>query len=111
MAHATPSDPASIREKVRTLMPRLRADLDTLVRIPSVSGAGRPEAPLLEAHDLVARLFRDAGVEVTTLELPGTPPIVMGEIPAPPGAPTVLLYSHYDVVPAGDLALWTSPPF
>ncbi len=111
VADATPSDPESIRERVRRLMPRLRADLDALVRIPSVSGAGRPEAPLLEAHDLVARLFRDAGVDVTTLELPDTAPIVMGGIPAPPGAPTVLLYSHYDVVPPGDESLWTSPPF
>jgi len=60
----------------------------------------------------VAELFRDAGVEnVAPLELPGTAPIVTGDIPAPDGAPTVLLYGHYDVVAAGDDALWESPPW
>src|SRR5262249_7683706 len=45
------------------------------------------------------------------LDLPNTYPIITGEIPAPQGAPTVLLYSHYDVVPAGDESKWTTPPF
>jgi acetylornithine deacetylase/succinyl-diaminopimelate desuccinylase-like protein len=96
---------------IRPLMPQLTADLVQLVRIPSVSEASFPPEPVHRAHSLVAELLRDAGVRVGTLELPHTYPIVTGEIPAPPGAPTVLLYSHYDVVPPGDSSKWTSPPF
>lgn len=96
---------------VRDLMPELRRDLEALVRIPSVSVPGRVDQPLLDAFALTSRLFADAGVTVGRLDLPDTAPVVTGEIPAPPGAPTVLLYSHYDVVPAGDESLWTSPPF
>jgi acetylornithine deacetylase/succinyl-diaminopimelate desuccinylase-like protein len=96
-------------------MPRLIEELAALVAIPSVSAPGYPAAThqhILEAHDLVAGLFRDAGVEnVDALHLPDTAPVIVGEIPAPPGAPTVLLYSHYDVVPAGEESEWESPPF
>jgi cysteinylglycine-S-conjugate dipeptidase len=99
---------------VESSMTELKADLARLVSIPSVSAPGFPEETheaLLEAHEAVAGLFREAGLEVGTLELPDTAPIVTGEIPAPDGAPTVLLYSHYDVVPAGDESAWDSPPF
>jgi acetylornithine deacetylase/succinyl-diaminopimelate desuccinylase-like protein len=96
---------------VGALMPQLRRELDELVRIPSISVPGRIDDPLLQAHEMVARLFADVGVDVERLDLPDTAPVVVGHIPAPPGAPTVLLYSHYDVVPAGDEAEWDSPPF
>jgi acetylornithine deacetylase/succinyl-diaminopimelate desuccinylase-like protein len=92
-------------------MPQLRSELEALVRIPSVSVPGRIDQPLLDAFELTSRLFADAGVTVGRLDLPDTAPVLTGEIPAPRGAPTVLLYTHYDVVPAGDEALWTSPPF
>jgi acetylornithine deacetylase/succinyl-diaminopimelate desuccinylase-like protein len=96
-------------------MPQLQSDLGRLVAIPSVSAAGFPEKTrpaLLEAHDLIAGMLRDAGVtSLDALHLPDTAPIIVGEIPAPPNAPTVLLYGHYDVVPAGEESKWTSPPF
>jgi acetylornithine deacetylase/succinyl-diaminopimelate desuccinylase-like protein len=96
-------------------MPQLKAELIDLVAIPSVSEPGFAAASrpaLLQARDAVAALFAGAGCErVGSLELPDTAPVVTAEIPAPHGAPTVLLYSHYDVVPAGDLSLWHSPPF
>ena len=96
-------------------MPQLTAELAELVAIPSVSESGFPETSrpaLLRARDAVAALFEDAGcARVGSLELPDTAPTVTAEIPAPEGAPTVLLYSHYDVVPPGDLSQWHTPPF
>ncbi|HKY23762.1 MAG TPA: M20/M25/M40 family metallo-hydrolase, partial [Gaiella sp.] len=103
------------RDAIASLMPQLKQDLARLVAIPSLSEWGFPKhtrPALLEAHQAVVALLRSAGVErFTSIELEGTAPVITGEIPGPEGAPTVLLYSHYDVVPAGDESLWTSPPF
>ena len=94
-------------------MPALVEDLKRLVRIPSVATAGFPTEPLFEAHDLVVDLVRGAGVEqVERLEIPGkSAPVIIATAPGPPGSPTVLLYTHYDVVPAGDESLWDTAPF
>ncbi|HYN19027.1 MAG TPA: M20/M25/M40 family metallo-hydrolase [Actinomycetes bacterium] len=77
------------------------------VRRPSVSatGQGMPEAAGY-ARDLVAA----AGLEATVAGTPGWP-LVLGHRAGPPGAPTVLVYGHYDVQPPDPVEAWTSPPF
>jgi acetylornithine deacetylase/succinyl-diaminopimelate desuccinylase-like protein len=100
---------------VASLMPQLRVELAALVAVPSISAWDFPEETrpeLVACYESLLPLFRDAGVErLGALELPNTAPVLTGEIPGPPGAPTVLLYGHYDVVAAGDEAKWDSPPF
>lgn len=103
-----------LRARVHELGDELTDALIDLIRIPSVSVAGYPastHAPLKAAHDRVAELLAEAGCTVESLELEATAPVVLAEIAAPPGAPTVLLYSHYDVVPIGDEASWRTPAF
>jgi cysteinylglycine-S-conjugate dipeptidase len=102
-----------IRGRVDALMPWVVEGLRELVRIPSVATEGFPPEPVIAAHDAVVRLLGEAGVtDIDDLVIEGkTGPVVIGTVPGPAGAPTVLLYSHYDVVPAGDEALWETPPF
>ncbi len=97
---------------VRGLMPQIRADLERLVRIPSIAFPGYPDEPVREAAEATREILRDAGLaNAELIDVPDAPAAVYGEIPGPEGAPTVLLYAHYDVQPAGDEAEWDSDPW
>jgi cysteinylglycine-S-conjugate dipeptidase len=103
---------AELETVVDQLMPRLVSDLKHLTAIPSIAFDGFDKTRVLEAHDFIVELLRDAGVEqIDRLDLPGTSPIIIATVPGPRESPTVLLYSHYDVQPAGDESLWHTPPF
>ena len=110
-----PSVVSKLTQSVDAQMPALTDELTRLVGIPSVSEWGFPahtRPAVLQAHDVMVELLTGAGVQqISALELPGTAPIITGTIPGPQGAPTVLLYGHYDVVGAGEESEWQTPPF
>ncbi len=101
-----------IRAAVRAVLPSVRADLESLVRIPSVSADPGRADDVRRSAEATADLFRAEGFEdVRILSAGAGAPAVVARRPAPAGAPTVLLYAHHDVQPAGDPADWHSEPF
>ncbi len=100
-----------MRQRVAEVLPSVGADLEAMVRIPSVSADPADEPNVRRAAVAVGSLLAAERLSVSTLEAPGGLPCVVGRRAAPPGAPTVLLYAHCDVQPAGDHAAWASAPF
>jgi len=98
-------------ERVRDVLPSVRRDLEDLVRIESVwADPARRDEVHRSAHAVV-ELLSQAGFDDVRTVSEGGAPAVIARYPAPPGAPTVLLYAHHDVQPEGDRGQWVSAPF
>ncbi|MDQ6686346.1 MAG: dipeptidase [Actinomycetota bacterium] len=104
-------DIEELRGRVKSVLPGIRSDLEGLVRIESVSADPKRTAEVRRSAEAVAELFRAEGLDTGIVSANGDAPAVIARKPAPPGAPTVLLYAHHDVQPEGEHALWDSPPF
>lgn len=106
------SDTNETAEGAAALMPEVIERLETLVRIPSVAFPGFDPDPVHEMGRAVVELFEAAGATgVSLVEVPDGYPCVFADLPGPDGAPTVLLYAHYDVQPAPESQRWSTPPF
>lgn len=106
------SDVTAWRAALAEVLPGVRADLERLVRIPSISADPAAGEHLRASAAEVAVLLRGAGLcEVEVLTVEGGQPAVLGHRRGPDGAPTVLLYAHHDVQPAGEVADWETEPF
>lgn len=102
-----------IAETIASLMPRAKRELTELVAFQSVADwAQFPQSESEGAANWVADALRVEGFQdVALLDTPDGTQSVYGFLPGPVGAPTVLLYAHYDVQPPLDDAAWVSPAF
>ena len=101
---------AELRAAVEANLPGVLSDLQRLVRIPGIAFDGFDFAEVHRSAEAVAELLRGVLPEVRIVQAGGQPAVI-GWRPAPPGAPTVLLYAHHDVQPIGDRAAWLTEPF
>ena len=83
----------------------------SFLRIPSVSALPEHVAACDAAASWLADRFSSAGFEHAQLMTTSSHPVVYADWLHAPGAPTVLVYSHYDVRPPDPLDAWSSAPF
>jgi acetylornithine deacetylase/succinyl-diaminopimelate desuccinylase-like protein len=102
---ATPAD------YVRENRPRHLAELQDLLRIPSISTQPEKAPEVRRAAEWVRSRLLKAGCTQAELHDTEGHPIVYGQWMGAPGRPTVLVYGHYDVQPVDPLDEWKSPPF
>ncbi|HZX07527.1 dipeptidase [Kribbella sp.] len=93
------------------VLPSVRADLEDLIRIPSVSYEPARAADVQRSAEATAALFEAEGFTVKIVRAGDGAPAVIAKKAAPAGKPTVLLYAHHDVQPTGPVEQWTSEPF
>ncbi|MER6844663.1 dipeptidase [Streptomyces platensis] len=98
---------------VAALQPRARTELAELVAFKSVADPAQfPKSECEAAANWITDTLRADGFQdVALLDTPDGTQSVYGFLPGPAGAPTVLLYAHYDVQPPLDETAWVSPPF
>jgi acetylornithine deacetylase/succinyl-diaminopimelate desuccinylase-like protein len=108
-AHA-PATASNLEDYFQQNAARFEKELFEFLRIPSVSTKPEHKPDMIRAAEWLRASMEAAGL-IATIHPTAGHPIVVGEWRGVPGAPTVLIYGHYDVQPPEPLELWTSPPF
>ena len=91
--------------------PRLLDELFSLIRIPSISAQPEHHDDMLACAERWRQLLLEAGADEAMVMPSQGNPMVFAQKTVNPEAKTVLIYAHYDVMPAEPLELWKSAPF
>jgi acetylornithine deacetylase/succinyl-diaminopimelate desuccinylase-like protein len=90
---------------------RFVAELADLVHIPSVSALPEHAGDVRKCAEAFVEALKAVGVTEARMYETDGHPIVYGEWLGAPGAPTALVYGHYDVQPVDPIDEWEHPPF
>ncbi len=101
----------TIEEYIRENEGRFLDEWFSLIRIPSVSSDSSKKNEMTACAGRWKELLLQAGVDEARIMPSAGNPLVYAEKMVSPDAPTVLVYGHYDVMPAEPLELWKSSPF
>ncbi|GAB4821211.1 hypothetical protein N2152v2_008257 [Parachlorella kessleri] len=111
-ASSADSEQQAALEYLESHRQRFDQDLIELTAIPSVSALPSHAQDVLRAAEWLKARLQLAGLEnIQVLPTEGPRPVVYADYLHAPGAPTALIYAHYDVQPADPYELWESPPF
>lgn len=100
-----------IKKYISTHSDRFLNELFSLIRIPSVSAHSHRQPEIAQCAMRWKELLLEAGADsVEILPTKGNP-VVFGKKMIDAALPTILIYGHYDVMPAEPLDLWHSPAF
>ena len=102
--------PSDLDRYLDTNNRRIHDELFELLRIPSVSARSEHAGDMRRAAEWMRSALARIGLDASVIPTGGYP-VVLGEWRKAPGAPTILIYGHYDVQPAEPLELWDSAPF
>ena len=100
-----------IRQYIQENENRFLEELFSLIRIPSISALPQHKEDMLACAERWRQLLLEAGADEAYIMPSQGNPLVYAEKQVNPQAPTVLVYAHYDVMPAEPLELWKSQPF
>ena len=100
-----------IKNYIETNRERFLEELFGLIRIPSVSASEASKPDMIRAAEYIRDLLSANGADRAEVYPTEGNPIVYGEKTIDPSLPTILVYGHYDVMPAEPLDKWVSQPF
>lgn len=101
----------SLQTYIEDNMPRFIEEWSSLIRIPSISCQPEHKADMQACAERWKQLLLEAGADRAEVMPSQGNPMVYAELMRNPDAKTVLVYAHYDVMPAEPLELWQSAPF